>query len=164
LFLVATAKWEEDASDEGGVAVDYLDREDDWVVGGGAILKLSDMFRIEAAASVGEGMADFDMWSSQDGENDMEHWNASAFAVLGFAEGWGFELGAAYSSLEHEEDDFADAEDAVDNIWSVLAALTWNPVDQLTMIWGVGFNHLEAEDEEAEADWWSAGMSTSWRF
>jgi Porin subfamily len=171
LFLVATAKWEQDEREfftADDTTYEYADSDDDWVVGGGAILKVSDMFRIEAAATFGEGMQEFDVWSSQVGENDMEHWNASAFAVLGFAEGWGFELGGAYSSLEHEDDEAevydVDEDDAVGDIWSVLAALTWNPVDQLTMIWGAGYNHLEADDEAADADWWSVGMSTSWRF
>jgi hypothetical protein len=171
LFLVATAKWEQDEREfftADDITYEYADSDDDWVVGGGAILKVSDMFRIEAAATFGEGMQEFDVWSSQVGENDMEHWNASAFAVLGFAEGWGFELGGAYSSLEHEDDEAevydVDEDDAVGDIWSVLAALTWNPVDQLTMIWGAGYNHLEADDEAADADWWSVGMSTSWRF
>lgn len=87
LFLVATAKWEQDEREFFDASVEYEDTEDDWVVGGGAILKVSDMFRIEAAASFGEGMQEFDQWSSQDNENDMEHWNASRIRRAGLCRG-----------------------------------------------------------------------------
>lgn len=181
LLLIAAGKWEQDKREYfddtvdllGDATAEFEDSEDNWVVGAGAVLRLSDALRFEVAANVGEGMQEFDTWSSQCGttacENDMQHWSVNGLMSFNFAESWIFELGGGYSSLDHEEDEGLDDEIPVTDVWFASAALVWNPVDQFTMVWGVGFNHHENDPEDVddgseESDLWSVGLATYWRF
>jgi opacity protein-like surface antigen len=179
LLLVAAAKWEEDHREywDDVVAAEFEDSEDNWTVGGGVILRATDALRFEVAASIGEGMQEFDTWSSQCGldgdgtecENDMKHWDVSGLAYFQFADTWAFEVGAAYTNLKHEEDELDNSDEiAVDEIFFVGGGVRWDPVDQLTFVLGGGYNHLknkpEEEDDKADMDRWSVGLATYWRF
>jgi hypothetical protein len=159
-FLVtASAIWQPDEDE-----FNFNDTEDNWWVGAGAIIRLSDMFRLEGAAGIGEGYTSALYVSPQEGENDMEYWAASIMAVISFAESWRLELGAAYTELDHEEDELLFEDDAVENQWTVAASAFWDPVDQLTMGVGVGFSHGETDDEDAEFDAIVVGFGTWFRF
>jgi hypothetical protein len=152
----------------------FEDTEDNWWVGAGAIIRLSDMFRLEGAVGIGEGYTSALYVSPQNNENDMEYWAASILAVVSFAESWRLELGGAYTSLDHEEDeDFTeittsspgiDLDDAIESQWTVAASAFWDPVDQLTIGVGVGFHHGESDDDDAEFDAITAGFGTWFRF
>jgi hypothetical protein len=158
-FLVtASGIWQSDENEN------FNDTEDNWWVGAGAIIRLSDMFRLEGAAGIGEGYTSALYVSPQANENDMEYWAASIMAVVSFAESWRLELGAAYTDLEHEEDEFIDEDDAPESQWTVAASAFWDPVDQLTMGVGVGFSHGETDDEDAEFDAITVGFGTWFRF
>jgi hypothetical protein len=160
-FLVtASCIYQADEEEDG-----FNDTEDNWFVGAGAIIRLSDMFRLEGAAGIGEGYTSALYVTAQDGENDMEYWAANIMAVISFAESWRLELGAAYTELEHEEDEtLVDEDDAPEHQWTVAASAFWDPVDQLTLGVGVGFSHGHAVDEDAEFDAITAGFGAWFRF
>ncbi len=162
-FLVTAAgAWQADEDelweDEDG-PTSFEDTDDNWVVGIGAIVKLSDMFRFEAAANVGEGFINAygssvcsGTGSGEDCENDLEYWSANALLVIGFTEGMRLELGGAYTDLDHEEDELGgdDFEDTIEKQWTVAASMFWDPVDQLTLGAGVGFTHKDSDDDDGE--------------
>jgi hypothetical protein len=158
-FLVtASAIWEEEDEDS------FVDTDDNWFVGAGAVIRLSDMFRLEGAAGIGEGYEHASYVPEVDDENDFEYWGANVMAVVSFAEAMRVELGFAYSDVDHEADELVNEADAVDHSWSAGATLFWDPVDQLTLGWGVGFTHKESEDEDAEYDSINAGFGAWFRF
>jgi hypothetical protein len=142
----------------------FNDTEDNWWIGAGAIIRLSDMFRLEGAAGIGEGYTSALYFPSQANENDAEYWAASILAVVSFAEAWRLELGAAMTSFDHEEDEAILEDNAVEDIWTVGASAFWDPVDQLTLGVGVGFSHAEADGADAEADFITAGFGAWFRF
>ena len=125
----------------------FVDTDDDWVVGVGVIGHLGDMLRIEAAANKGEGYTPAVYGLETSGillgtaENDFEFWSASLLAVLSFASNMSLELDFGYTDLDHEGDELTALTvlaDQVEKLWSVGGALYWDPVDQLTLGWGVG--------------------------
>ena len=99
-------------------------------------------------------------------ENDYEFWGANALAVVSFAEAMRVELGFAYTDVDHEDDETALTFDAdqVHKSWSAGVSLFWDPVDQLTLGWGVGFTKKESEDGDAEYDSLNAGFGAWFRF
>jgi hypothetical protein len=157
-FLVtASAVWESDDTDT------FADTEDNWMVGVGAIIRLSDMFRLEGAANIGEGYT-AGIYTLQNAyENDFEYWSANVLAVISFAEAMRVELGAAYSDVDHENDELFFDDDQVEKAWTVGASLFWDPVDQLTLGWGVGFTNREDEGGH-DADELNAGFGAWFRF
>jgi hypothetical protein len=165
-FLVTASGIYQPDDDESidGTANFYNDTEDNWWVGAGAIIRLSDMFRLEGAAGIGEGYTSALYFSAKTGQNDFEFWNASLMAVISFAEAWRLELGAAYLEFEHEDDELVVTDNAVEEIWTVGASAFWDPVDQLTLGVGVGFSHAEAAEADAEADFITAGFGAWFRF
>jgi len=186
-FLVtAAAIWEADDTEDTSGGYHFVDTKDNWMVGVGAIVKLSDMFRLEGAANVGNGYTPgiyggevcFGSATNVTGgssggtfgpdcENDMGYWGVNGLAVIKFAEAMRLELGGAYSNLNHEEDELGDKGDNVDHQWSVAASLFWDPVDQLTLGAGVGFNRQttdDSDDDDADADVWHAGFGAWFRF
>jgi hypothetical protein len=172
-FLVtAAAIWEADDTDTTIAGYEFEDTEDNWMVGVGAILRLSDMFRLEGAAQIGEGYCGATYvdcvvagTSGEDVENDMEYWGASVLAVISFHEAMRVELGAAYSDVDHESDELGgDVDDTVETAWSVGATLFWDPVDQLTLGAGVGFTNKESDDGDGEYDSVNAGFGAWFRF
>jgi hypothetical protein len=175
-FLVtAHGVWEADDTDTttGANAYVFNDTEDNWMVGIGAILRLSDMFRLEGAASMGEGYTAGTYITSvcspvataADCENDMEYWGANALAVISFHEAMRLELGVAYSEADHESDELGGSvADSVENAWSAGASAFWDPVDQLTLGIGVGWTNKESDDGDAESDHFVAGLGAWFRF
>jgi hypothetical protein len=189
-FLVtASAVWEADDTDEvstGDQDYSFVDTDDNWMVGIGAIVRISDMFRLEGAANIGEGYTPGiygtnvcgDSFSSligpgdggrlgPDCENDMGYWGANGLAVISFAEHTRLEIGAAYSNLDHERDELGDSiEDSVDHQWTAAASMFWDPVDQLTLGAGVGFSRqsTDDDDDETDADVFHAGFGAWFRF
>jgi hypothetical protein len=178
-FLVtAAAVWESDDSDSActlnnstcNLPVTFEDTDDNWMVGVGAILKLSDMFRLEAAANVGEGYTGGTYAAQNYYENDMGYWGVNALGVVKFDEAMRIELGFAYSNLDHEEDELNGEEhegnDQVDRQWTAAASLFWDPVDQLTLGAGVGFSRRESVhgSHDAETDEITAGLGAWFRF
>jgi hypothetical protein len=179
-FLVtASAIWEHDDTNkttQGSTEYEFEDTDDNWMVGAGAILKLSDMFRLEAAANVGEGYcpgAQPDTFGTYNAciastgstfgaENDMGYWGANLLAVVKFDENMRVELGAAYGRLDHEDDEAVDEEDAPDKVWSLGASLFWDPVDQLTL--GLGGGMTRHESDDGELDVFQVGFGTWFRF
>jgi hypothetical protein len=164
-FLVtAAAIWEDEDEDS------LIDTDDNWFVGGGAVIRLSDMFRLEGAAGIGEGYEHASYVLENTAENDGEFWGANVMAVVSFAEAMRVELGFAYSDFDHEADEIdavagdLGSGEQVHHSWSVGATLFWDPVDQLTLGWGVGFTHKESKDEEAEYDSINAGFGAWFRF
>jgi len=168
-FLVtASAIWEADDTDEDD---GFEDTDDNWMVGAGAIIRLSDMFRLEGAANIGEGYCAGSYvacvvatGSGDESENDMEYWGANLLAVVSFHEAMRLELGAAYSDVDHEEDESIDFSDTVETAWTVAASLFWDPVDQLTLGAGVGFTNFESSEGDGEADQIVAGFGAWFRF
>ena len=156
-LLTASAIWEEE--DDAG----FVDTEDNWFVGAGAVVRLSDMFRLEGAAGMGEGYTHAS-YIAQSDENDFEFWGANVLAVVSFAEAMRVELGFAYSNADHEADELAFPGDAIDTAWTAGASLFWDPVDQLTLGWGVGFTRKESDDGDAEYDSLNAGFGAWFRF
>jgi hypothetical protein len=75
-LLTASAIWEADDSDPSLITGDT---EDNWFVGAGAIVRLSDMFRLEGAAGMGEGYTHAS-YIPQSAENDFEFWGANVLA------------------------------------------------------------------------------------
>jgi hypothetical protein len=144
----------------------FEDTDDNWMVGVGAILKLSDMFRLEAAANVGEGYTGGTYALQNVYENDMGYWGVNVLGVVSFTEGMRIELGFAYSDLDHEEDEIDDSDDQVDRQWTAAASLFWDPVDQLTLGAGVGFSRRESVEgsEDGETDEITAGLGAWFRF
>jgi hypothetical protein len=186
-FLVtATGIWEDDDTSEEAVACVagapgdedgvFCDTDDNWNVGVGAIVRLGDMFRLEGAATVGEGytggqyepflVAVGGCCTSTTLENDAEYWGANALAVISFHEAMRLELGVGYSNVDHEADEMtADSfGDSVETSWSVGASLFWDPVDQLTLGWGVGWTNKDSTDDDAEGDFIVAGFGAWFRF
>jgi hypothetical protein len=166
-FLInASALWQDDDS-----TVGMADTEYDWVVGVGVIGNLGDMLRIEAAANMGEGYepAVYGLQTTgplaADLENDFEYWSASVLAVLSFGNNLSLELDFGYTDLEHEADDLGAAEfaDQVVHLWSIGGAIYWDPVDQLTLGWGVGWNKQEDDDGDEFRDI-TAGFGAWFRF
>src|SRR5687767_5610333 len=77
-FLVtASGIWQEDDDD-----FVYNDTDDNWHVGVGAIIRLSDMFRLEGAIGAGEGYTSALYFPQNINENDMEYWHANILAVV----------------------------------------------------------------------------------
>jgi hypothetical protein len=190
-FLVTAAGiWEDDDTNTADapcaavpVASDgnFCDAEDNWNVGVGAIVRLGDMVRLEGAAVMGEGYtggqyepflvapafsAACTICSSTTLENDAEYWGASALAVISFHEAMRVELGVGYSDVDHEADELSaeDYGDSVETTLSVGASLFWDPVDQLTLGWGVGWTDKDSTDEDAEGDFIVAGFGAWFRF
>jgi len=175
-FLVtAAAVYEQDDTDHnnpGDAHIDFEDTEDNWMIGGGIIWKLSDMFRLEAAANVGEGYTGGTYALQNYYENDMGYWGVNALGVIGFTEGMRIELGFAYSDLDHEEDEipFRFENDQVDRQWTAAASLFWDPVDQLTLGAGVGYTRRESTEShewdggDGETDEITAGLGAWFRF
>jgi hypothetical protein len=187
-FLVtASAVWEQDDTDENNpsnVGRFFVDTDDNWMVGVGAILKLSDMFRLEAAANVGEGYTGGTYALQNTWENDMEYWGVNVMGVVSFHEGMRAELGFAFSDLDHENDELCsfgfnnlggpsgpNCNDQVDRQWTAAASLFWDPVDQLTLGAGVGFTRREStesprccDDGDGETDEVTAGLGAWFRF
>jgi hypothetical protein len=157
-LLTASAIWEEE--DDAGLA----DTEDNWFVGAGAVVRLSDMFRLEGAAGMGEGYEHASYIPQTDHENDFEFWGANVLAVVSFAEAMRVELGFAYSNIDHEDNELTFPDEAIDIAWTAGASLFWDPVDQLTLGWGVGFTRKESEDGNAEYDSLNAGFGAWFRF
>ena len=157
-LLTASAIWEEEDDSS------FLDTEDNWFVGAGAVVRLSDMFRLEGAAGMGEGYEHASYVTETTDENDFEFWGANVLAVVSFAEAMRVELGFAYSNLDHEADELTNEADAIDIAWTAGASLFWDPVDQLTLGWGVGFTRKESEDGDAEYDSLNAGFGAWFRF
>jgi hypothetical protein len=164
-FLInASALWQDDDSTAGTGGVAFNDTDDDWVVGVGVIANLGDMLRIEAAANKGEGY-DSAVYGLQNvNENDYEFWSASLLAVLSFGNNLSLELDLGYTDLDHESDETyaTNVLDQVEKLWSVGGALYWDPVDQLTLGWGVGWN--KQEDDDTEYDNITAGFGAWFRF
>jgi hypothetical protein len=164
-FLInASALWQDDDSTAGTGGVAFNDTDDDWVVGVGVIGHLGDMLRIEAAANKGEGY-DAAVYGLQNvNENDYEFWSASLLAVLSFASNMSLELDFGYTDLDHESDETyaTSVLDQVEKLWSVGGALYWDPVDQLTLGWGIGWN--KQEDDDTEYDNITAGFGAWFRF
>jgi hypothetical protein len=160
-FLVtASAVWEQDETEEG---VAFVDTEDNWMVGVGAILRLNDMFRLEGAANVGEGYTGGIYAAENFYENDFEYWSANVLAVISFAEATRVELGFAISDIDHEDDELLHAEDQIDRQWTAAASLFWDPADQLTLGAGAGFSRRESEDNGETAEI-TAGFGAWFRF
>jgi hypothetical protein len=157
-LLTAAAIWEEE--DDAG----FVDTEDNWFVGAGAVVRLSDMFRLEGAAGMGEGYEHASYVVQSDDENDFEFWGANVLAVVSFAEAMRVELGFAYSDVDHEADELTSPLDAIDIAWTAGASLFWDPVDQLTIGWGVGFTRKESDSGDAEYDSLNAGFGAWFRF
>jgi hypothetical protein len=129
--VTASAIWEEDDSTA------FADTEDNWFVGAGAIVKMSDMFRLEGAAGMGDGYTKAMTIGQHEDENDLEYWGANVLAVISFAEAMRLELGFAYTDADHEADELlADLAVSVHKSWTAGASLFWDPVDQLTLGWG----------------------------
>jgi hypothetical protein len=160
-FLVtASGIWQADEDETG-----FVDTEDNWWVGAGAIIRLSEMFRLEGAAGMGAGYTSALYISPQPNENDMEYWSANILAVLSFAESWRLELGAAYQEYDHEDDETAvNVEHATEEAWTVAASMFWDPVDQLTLGAGIGFTHSDNVEESAEFEGITAGFGAWFRF
>jgi hypothetical protein len=158
-LLTASAIWEAEDDSTG-----FVDTDDNWFVGAGAIVRLSDMFRLEGAAGMGEGYEHAINLGEVTGENDLEFWGANVLAVVSFAEAMRVELGFAYSKGDHEGDELTNEDDAVETSWTAGASLFWDPVDQLTLGWGVGFTRKESDDEDARYDSLNAGFGAWFRF
>ena len=169
-FLInASALWQDDDSSTytdatGATGVAFNDTDDDWVVGIGAIGHLGDMLRLEAAANKGEGYAPAVYGLQSLPENDFEFWSASLLAVLSFASNMSLELDFGITNLDHEGDEtyVTNVADQVEKLWSVGGALYWDPVDQLTLGWGVGWN--KQEDDDTEYTNITAGFGAWFRF
>jgi hypothetical protein len=159
-FLVTASGIFEEEDDDGS----FNDTEDNWFVGAGAAIRLSDMFRVEAAAGMGEGYGDAIYVPQNGNENDFEFWGANALAVVSFAEAMRVELGFAYTDVDHEDDEGLLLVDQVHKAWTAGISLFWDPVDQLTLGWGVGFTNKESEDGDAEYDSLNAGFGAWFRF
>jgi hypothetical protein len=144
--------------------VGFNDSEDNWWVGAGAIVRLSEMFRLEGAAGIGEGYTSALYFAAKTGQNDFEFWNASLMAVISFAEAWRLELGAAYLEFEHEDDEPVAMDNAVEEIWTVGASAFWDPVDQLTLGVGVGVSRAAAAEADVDAHALTAGFGAWFRF
>jgi hypothetical protein len=155
--VTASGIWEEDDSTTLG------DTEDNWFVGAGAIVKLSEMFRLEGAAGMGEGYEHASYVLQNSAENDFEFWGASALAVVSFAEAMRVEFGFAYSDVDHEAE-LTLIDDQVHKSWSAGVSLLWDPVDQLTLGWGAGFTHKDSESEDAEYHSFNAGFGAWFTF
>jgi hypothetical protein len=174
-LITASAVWEQDDTDDckvNGVAgcepagTSFEDTDDNWMVGVGAILRLSDMFRLEGAANVGEGYTAGTYALQNYYENDFEYWGFNVLAVVSFAEATRIELGFAFSDLDHEDDEIGDDNDQVDRQWTAAASLFWDPVDQLTLGAGVGFTRRESTEgsDDGETDEITAGFGAWFRF
>ena len=161
-FLVTASGIFEEEDDDGT----FDDTEDNWFVGAGAVVRLSEMFRLEGAAGMGEGYEHAIYVLEHSGENDFEYWGASALAVVSFAEAMRVELGFAYTDVDHEDDETALTLDGdqVHTSWTAGVSLFWDPVDQLTLGWGVGFTSKESEDGDAEYESLNAGFGAWFRF
>jgi hypothetical protein len=74
------------------------------------------------------------------------------------------ELDFGYTDLDHESDETyaTSVLDQVEKLWSVGGALYWDPVDQLTLGWGIGWN--KQEDDDTEYDNITAGFGAWFRF
>jgi hypothetical protein len=192
-LLTAAGIWEDDdtgGTDAVGGCVapgdqdsdgNFCDTDDNWNIGVGAIVRLGDMFRLEGAAVVGEGYTggQYEPFlvapafsaaclgcSSTTLENDAEYWGANAMAVISFHEAMRVELGVGYSEVDHERNELTtdDFGDSVENSLSVGASLFWDPVDQLTLGWGVGWTNKDSSDDNAEGDFIVAGFGAWFRF
>jgi hypothetical protein len=193
-LLTAAGIWEDDDTATGPAAVEcpaagvfgdddgvFCDTEDNWNVGVGAIVRLGDMFRLEGAATMGEGYTGGQYepflvrgtfagtggaFSTTTLENDAEYWAANAMAVISFHEAMRVELGVGYSEVDHEADELTQDTwgDSVETSLSVGASLFWDPVDQLTLGWGVGWTNKDASDDDAEGDFIVAGFGAWFRF
>jgi hypothetical protein len=161
-FLVTASGIFEEEDDDGS----FNDTEDNWFVGAGAAIRLSDMFRVEAAAGMCEGYGDAIYVLQNGNENDFEFWGANALAVVSFAEAMRVELGFAYTDVDHEDDEtlLTTLDDQVHKAWTAGISLFWDPVDQLTLGWGVGFTNKESEDGDAEYHSLNAGFGAWFRF
>jgi hypothetical protein len=87
-------------------------------------------------------------------------------AVVSFAEAMRVELGFAYTDVDHEDDEtlLTTLDDQVHKAWTAGISLFWDPVDQLTLGWGVGFTNKESEDGDAEYHSLNAGFGAWFRF
>jgi hypothetical protein len=74
------------------------------------------------------------------------------------------DLGFASSEGDHEGEELTDEDDSVETSWSAGASPFWDPVDQLTLCWGVSFTHKESDNEDAEYDFLNAGFGAWFRF
>ena len=168
-LITASAIWEED--DTTGV-----DTNDNWMVGGGVIGHLGDMVRLEVAANMGEGYSDGIYGTQTSGENDMGYWGVNALGVVSFTSNMSLELDVGYSNLDHERDELAPVStpvalatdddvfnDQVDELWSAGVALYWDPVDQLTLGWGAGWNE-ESDNDGTDYTNITAGFGAWFRF
>jgi len=157
-FLInASAIWADDDS------TGFNDTDDDWMIGVGVIGHLGDMLRIEAAANTGDGYTPGVYGIENVNENDMQYWSASVLAVLSFASNMSLELDFGYTNLDHENDEALAVAEQVEKLWSIGGALYWDPVDQLTLGWGVGWNRQE-DGEDDQYDNITAGFGAWFRF
>jgi hypothetical protein len=158
-LITASAIWEEDDT------TGFIDTDDNWMVGGGVIGHLGDMLRVEVAGNMGEGYSSGTYGVQSSLENDMGYWGANALGVVSFANNMSLELDFGYTSLDHEGDEMtvAQLDDQVDNLWSAGAALYWDPVDQLTLGWGAGWNEQSDNDGTDYTDI-TAGFGAWFRF
>jgi hypothetical protein len=168
-LITASAVWEDDELDDDDLPL-FVDSEDNWMVGVGAVLRLSDMFRVEGAANIGEGYTGGIYAAQNYYENDFEYWGANVLAVISFAEATRLELGFAISDLDHEDDEPLDQDDQVDRQWTAAASLFWDPVDQLTLGAGVGYTRREStessalDEDDGETAEITAGLGAWFRF
>ena len=151
--------------------------DDNWMVGAGIIGHLGDALRLEAAANMGNGYTNGIYGVENTGENDMGYWGANALAVYSFAGNLSLEADVGYTSLDHEKDElsvttttggvttttFFVYDDQVDQLWSVGGALYWDPVDQLTLGWGAGWNQ-QSDNDGTDYTNITAGFGAWFRF
>ena len=106
----------------------------------------------------------------------MGYWGVNALGVVSFTSNMSLELDFGYSNLDHERDELAPVStpvalatdddvfnDQVDELWSAGVALYWDPVDQLTLGWGAGWNE-ESDNDGTDYTNITAGFGAWFRF
>ena len=152
VFNAEIAGYLRDTDTNGGGAGGSLTQSQ---IGLGIGAKLSDMFDISAAGSIGNNVfyTDASGWVEEG-----DGWEVSAAVIATLSDSISAELGAGWSSYDSNSPD----NDATDT-FALAGGVYWSPVSQLKM--GVQASYVQADDfDEADSDTLDAAFVTWWNF
>lgn len=124
--------------------------EDDWALGAGALIALSDAFKFAAAGVLGEGTSSFSQ-NLKPATVDDEFWMASAAIIADLSESVSVQLGAGIEDWEEAGQDIGYG-----------FGVYWDPVSQVTV--GAGATYVDYNEDAGKSDTLQVFVGTWLRF